>query len=57
VAYQKNNRRRCRMVKTFHAKMKKLGWVKPTTKKEEKVIHLFEYFEVLTLKGTFDFYQ
>ena len=45
VEYQKTIEEGLEWSKTFpYAKMASLGWVEPTTKKEAKVINLFEYF-------------
>jgi plasmid maintenance system antidote protein VapI len=58
VAYQKTIEESLEWSKTFpYAKMASLGWVAPTTKKEAKVINLFEYFEVSNTKGYYDFYH
>lgn len=57
VAYQKTIDEGVEWSKIFpYAKMASLGWVKPTTKKEVKVVNLFEYFEVSNTKGYYDFY-
>lgn len=39
-----------------YAEMARLGWVEKTRKPEVKVINLFEYFEVASLKGYEDYY-
>jgi HTH-type transcriptional regulator / antitoxin HigA len=58
VEYQKTIQEGIEWSKTFpYAKMASLGWVKPTLKKEEKVINLFDYFEVSNTKGYYDFYH
>lgn len=57
VEYQKTIEEGLEWSKTFpYAKMASLGWIEPTTKKEAKVINLFEYFEVSNTKGYYDFY-
>lgn len=57
VEYQKTIEQGVEWSKTFpYAKMVALGWVESTIKKEEKVINLFEYFEVSNIKGYYDFY-
>lgn len=58
VEYQKTIEEGLEWSKTFpYAKMASLGWVEPATKKEAKVINLFEYFEVSNTKGYYDFYH
>ena len=58
VEYQKTIEEGVEWSKTFpYAKMASLGWVTPTIKKEEKVINLFDYFEVSNTKGYYDFYH
>lgn len=58
VEYQKTIEEGVEWSKNFpYAKMASLGWVKPTTRKEEKVINLFEYFGVSNTKGYYDFYH
>ncbi|TRX36642.1 ImmA/IrrE family metallo-endopeptidase [Flavobacterium restrictum] len=58
VEYQKTIEEGIEWSKIFpFAKMASLGWVAPTTKKEEKVTYLFEYFEVANTKGYYDFYH
>ncbi|MDP3358694.1 MAG: ImmA/IrrE family metallo-endopeptidase [Lutibacter sp.] len=57
VAYQKTIDEGVEWSKIFpYAKMATLGWVEPTSKKEVKVINLFEYFEVSNTKGYYDYY-
>lgn len=58
VAYQKTIEEGTEWSKSFpYAKMASLGWVEKTLKKEAKVINLYEYFEVSSIKGYYDFYH
>lgn len=58
IEYQKTIEEGVEWSKTFpYSKMAALGWVATTLKKEEKVINLFEYFEVANLKGYNNLYH
>jgi HTH-type transcriptional regulator/antitoxin HigA len=57
VEYQKTIEEGVEWSKTFpYSQMASLGWVEATRKPEEKVINLFDYFEVSNTKGYYDFY-
>jgi len=58
VKFQKTIEEGIEWSKNFpYAKMASFGWVEKTSKKETKVINLFEYFEVSNKKGYYDFYH
>lgn len=58
IEYQKTIDESIEWSKSFpYSKMASFGWVKSTIKKEEKVINLFEYFEVSNPKGYYDYYH
>lgn len=58
LEYQKTIEEGVDWSKTFpYPQMASLGWVERTTKKEEKVINLFEFFEVSNSKGYYDYYH
>lgn len=57
IEYQKTIEEAVEWSKTFpYSNMASFGWVEKTLKKEEKVINLFDYFEVSNTKGYYDFY-
>ncbi len=57
INYQKSINDAQEWAKTFpYSKMASFGWIKKTRKIEEKVINLFNYFEVATQKGFEDYY-
>jgi len=57
IEYQKTIEEAIEWSKTFpYASMASFGWVEKTIKKEEKVINLFDYFEISNTKGYYDFY-
>lgn len=58
LEYQKTIEEGIQWAKTIpYAKMATLGWVEPALKPENKVINLFEYFEVSNTKAYYDYYH
>ncbi|WP_415581516.1 HigA family addiction module antitoxin [Flavobacterium longum] len=56
--YQKTIEEGLEWAKSFpYPQMAKFNWVETTSKKEEKVVNLFEFFGVSSSKGYYDFYH